>query len=33
MSDCREAKSEPNRRRRLLGNVAEDISRLLAPLL
>jgi len=30
---CHEAKSDLSRRRRLLGNVAEDVSRLLAPLL
>lgn len=30
---CREPKPEPKRRRRILGNVLEDVSRLLAPLL
>lgn len=30
---CREPKSETRRRRRLLGNVLEDLSRLLAPML
>jgi cardiolipin synthase len=33
MAECVEAKPEPNRRRKIFGNVAEDISRLLAPLL
>jgi len=30
---CHEAKPEPRRRRKLFGNIAEDLSRLLAPLL
>jgi cardiolipin synthase len=33
MSECTEAPAEPARRRKVFGNVAEDISRLLAPLL
>jgi cardiolipin synthase len=33
MSECVESKAEPVRRRKIFGNVAEDISRLLAPLL
>lgn len=33
LSSCREAPSERRRRRRLLGNVLEDVSRLLAPML
>ena len=31
--DCRELKSEPGKKFRLIGNVAEELSRLLAPLL
>ena len=30
---CHEAKPEPRRRRKLFGDIAEDLSRLLAPLL
>jgi len=33
LPDCREPKPEPTRRRRFVGNVLEDVSRLLAPLL
>jgi cardiolipin synthase A/B len=33
LRDCVEAPPEPHRRTRLLGNIAEDLSRLLAPLL
>jgi len=33
MKECVEFKADPNPKRKIFGNVAEDISRLLAPLL